>query len=163
MSKRLTQSEVQSYLWGAANILRGLVAAGDYNQYIFPLLSSKRLSDVWDGEYDEAFADTGDADYAKIKIPKAMGAFLNVDTSRTYTMEEVMEIARGFAPPGFELSESMVAGFLGLGQMGTPIASFLLKAGYAVTGCDVVPERMAAPVGPRPRSVSAHEMRRDSM
>jgi hypothetical protein len=63
----------------------------------------------------------GEADYSKIKIPKAMGSFLNVDTSRTYTMGEVMEIARGFAPPGFELTESMVASFLGLGQVVNPL------------------------------------------
>ena len=63
----------------------------------------------------------GDADFTKIKIPKYMGAFLNVDTSRTYTMEEVMEIARGFAPPGFEITEALVASFLGLGQMVNPL------------------------------------------
>ncbi|RLD06933.1 MAG: SAM-dependent DNA methyltransferase [Chloroflexi bacterium] len=65
MSIRLTQSELESYLWGAANILRGLVDAGDYKQFIFPLLFYKRLSDVWDEEYAEAFADTADADYAR--------------------------------------------------------------------------------------------------
>jgi hypothetical protein len=63
----------------------------------------------------------GEADYSKIKIPKAMGGFLNIDTSRTYTMEEIMEVARGFAPPGFELTESMVASFLGLGQVVNPL------------------------------------------
>ena len=65
MTNRLTQSELESYLWGAANILRGLVDAGDYKQYIFPLLFYKRLSDVWDEEYTEAFADTEDEDYAR--------------------------------------------------------------------------------------------------
>ena len=63
----------------------------------------------------------GDADFTKIKIPKYMGTFLSVDTSRTYTMDEVMEIARGFAPPGFELTEAMVASFLGLGQVVNPM------------------------------------------
>ena len=48
---RLSQSELESYLWGAATILRGLVDAGDYKQVIFPLLFYKRLSDVWDEEY----------------------------------------------------------------------------------------------------------------
>ncbi|MBN1148738.1 MAG: SAM-dependent DNA methyltransferase [Anaerolineales bacterium] len=62
---RLTQSELEAYLWGAANILRGLVDAGDYKQYIFPLLFYKRLSDVWDEEYAEAFADTEDDNYAR--------------------------------------------------------------------------------------------------
>lgn len=63
----------------------------------------------------------GEADYAKIKIPKQVGAFLNVDTDKTYTMEEVMEIARGMAPPGFELTEAMVASFLGLGAVVNPL------------------------------------------
>jgi type I restriction enzyme M protein len=65
MTNRLSQAELESYLWGAAIILRGLVDAGDYKQYIFPLLFYKRLSDVWDAEYAEAFADTNDEDYAR--------------------------------------------------------------------------------------------------
>jgi len=64
MTSRLSQSELESYLWGAANILRGLVDAGDYKQYIFPLLFYKRLSDVWYEEYTEAYADTCDQTYA---------------------------------------------------------------------------------------------------
>lgn len=62
---RLTLSELESYLWGAATILRGLVDAGDYKQYVFPLLFYKRLSDVWDEEFATALADSGDADYAR--------------------------------------------------------------------------------------------------
>jgi len=65
MSDRLTQSELEAYLWGAAVILRGLVDAGDYKQYIFPLLFYKRISDVWDAEYADALAETGDSDYAR--------------------------------------------------------------------------------------------------
>jgi type I restriction enzyme M protein len=70
MTDRLTQSELESYLWGAAIILRGLVDAGDYKQYIFPLLFYKRLSDVWDADYAEAAAEfagneTQDKDYAE--------------------------------------------------------------------------------------------------
>lgn len=65
MTDRLTVPELESYLWGAATILRGLVDAGDYKQYIFPLLFYKRLSDVWDAEYAEALADTHEADYAR--------------------------------------------------------------------------------------------------
>lgn len=61
---RISLAELESYLWGAATILRGLVDAGDYKQFIFPLLFYKRLSDVWDADYAEAFSDTDDADYA---------------------------------------------------------------------------------------------------
>jgi type I restriction enzyme M protein len=65
MKDRLTQSELEAYLWGAAIILRGLVDAGDYKQYIFPLLFYKRLSDVWDADYAEAFDENQDDEYAK--------------------------------------------------------------------------------------------------
>ena len=38
MSTLLSQQELESYLWGAAPRLRGLIDASDYKQYIFPLL-----------------------------------------------------------------------------------------------------------------------------
>lgn len=53
----MTHQELQSYLWGAATILRGLVDAGDYKQFIFPLVFYKRLSDVWDEDYARALAE----------------------------------------------------------------------------------------------------------
>lgn len=64
MTERLSQKELESYLWGAATLLRGLIDASDYKQYIFPLLFFKRLSDVWEGDYAEAFKDTQDEGYS---------------------------------------------------------------------------------------------------
>ena len=64
MSEHLTQRELESHLWGAATLLRGLVDASDYKQYIFPLMFFKRLSDVWDEDYLEALGETGDEGYA---------------------------------------------------------------------------------------------------
>jgi type I restriction enzyme M protein len=65
-SKRITQQELESYLWGAAVLLRGLIDAGDYKQFIFPLLFYKRVSDVWDEEYQAALANSGgDLSYAQ--------------------------------------------------------------------------------------------------
>ena len=58
MSNHLSQKELESYLWGAATLLRGLIDASDYKQYIFPLLFFKRLSDVWDEDYRDAFEDS---------------------------------------------------------------------------------------------------------
>ncbi|MGJ0485997.1 MAG: type I restriction-modification system subunit M [Methylomicrobium sp.] len=64
--KRITQQELESYLWGAAVLLRGLIDAGDYKQFIFPLLFFKRVSDVWDEEYQIALAESGgDLSYAQ--------------------------------------------------------------------------------------------------
>ncbi len=37
----MTQQQLEKYLWGAATYLRGNIDAGDYKQYIFPLLFFK--------------------------------------------------------------------------------------------------------------------------
>lgn len=61
----MTQQQLEKYLWGAATYLRGHIDAGDYKQFIFPLLFFKRISDVWDEEYQTALKDSdGDLDYA---------------------------------------------------------------------------------------------------
>ncbi len=61
----MTQQELEKYLWGAATTLRGTIDAGDYKQYIFPLLFFKRISDVYDEEFDKAMAESGgDLEYA---------------------------------------------------------------------------------------------------
>ncbi|MCI1963279.1 MAG: type I restriction-modification system subunit M [Ancrocorticia sp.] len=66
MSKRITQEQLESYLWGAAELLRGLIDAGDYKQYIFPLVFLKRISDVYDEERAQALALYGDEDLADL-------------------------------------------------------------------------------------------------
>ena len=72
----MTQKELESYLWGAATYLRGFIDAGDYKQYIFPLLFYKRICDVYDEEYEEALTESdGDLEYAafdenhRFKVP----------------------------------------------------------------------------------------------
>ena len=66
MSKRITQQQLESYLWGAAELLRGLIDAGDYKQYIFPLVFLKRISDVYDEEHAKALAVYGDETLADL-------------------------------------------------------------------------------------------------
>lgn len=61
----ITLKKLEGYLWEAANILRGPVDASDFKTYIFPLLFFKRISDVYDEEFQEALdASDGDFDYA---------------------------------------------------------------------------------------------------
>jgi type I restriction enzyme M protein len=61
----MNQQQLEKYLWGAATALRGTIDAGDYKQYIFPLLFFKRISDVYDEEFETALAESeGDAAYA---------------------------------------------------------------------------------------------------
>ena len=62
MTSRITQEELNSYLWNAAVLLRTHIDAGAYKQYIFPLLFFKRLSDVYDEECEEILAAFGDED-----------------------------------------------------------------------------------------------------
>jgi type I restriction enzyme M protein len=61
----MTQQQLEKYLWGAATLLRGTIDAGDYKQYIFPLLFFKRICDVYDEEFERALKESdGDMEYA---------------------------------------------------------------------------------------------------
>ncbi|MBI3922506.1 MAG: SAM-dependent DNA methyltransferase [Armatimonadetes bacterium] len=55
----ISHQQLESYLWGAATLLRGTIDAGDYKQFIFPLLFYKRLCDVFDEETQIALAESG--------------------------------------------------------------------------------------------------------
>lgn len=72
----MNQFELEKYLWGAATALRGKIDAGDYKQYIFPLLFFKRICDVYDEEFNKALIKSnGDIEFAnfaenhKFQIP----------------------------------------------------------------------------------------------
>ena len=63
---------LESYLWGAAVLLRGSIDATSYKEYIFPLLFFKRVSDVWDEEHAasmEKFGEDFPEDHV-VKIPE---------------------------------------------------------------------------------------------
>ncbi|MBK9096710.1 MAG: SAM-dependent DNA methyltransferase [bacterium] len=73
----MTQQQLEKYLWGAATYLRGHIDAGDYKQYIFPLLFFKRICDVYDEEFEVALTESnGDLDFAafeenhRFQVPK---------------------------------------------------------------------------------------------
>lgn len=65
--KKLTLSQLEQYLSKAAWILKGPVDASDFKVYIFPLLFFKRISDVYDEEYQNALQESGgDVEYAQL-------------------------------------------------------------------------------------------------
>ena len=64
-------------------------------------------------------------DMNKIKIPERMAPQFNADPNRTYTMQEVMDLVQAVVPPGMEVTESMVASFLGLGAVVNPLEADL--------------------------------------
>lgn len=55
--QRLTLQKLESHLWGAADILRGKIDSSDYKHYIFGLLFFKRLSDVWNEEFEKRLGE----------------------------------------------------------------------------------------------------------
>lgn len=50
---KIELEKIENYLFESANYLRGHIDAGDYKQFIFPLLFLKRICDVYDEEYKE--------------------------------------------------------------------------------------------------------------
>jgi len=64
---KITLSQLEQYLSKAAWILKGPVDASDFKIYIFPLLFFKRISDVYDEEYQLALEESeGDVEYASL-------------------------------------------------------------------------------------------------
>lgn len=65
--EKITLSQLEQYLSKAAWILKGPVDASDFKVYIFPLLFFKRISDVYDEEYQLALEESeGDEEYATL-------------------------------------------------------------------------------------------------
>ncbi|MBT4921706.1 MAG: SAM-dependent DNA methyltransferase [Rickettsiales bacterium] len=79
IDEKFTQAQLEQHLWRAADILRGSIDSSDYKHYIFGLLFFKRLSDVWQEEYEQAYATfkdeelAADPDEHRFAIPE--GAF----------------------------------------------------------------------------------------
>ena len=65
--RRLSLDEMKQFLWSAAVRLRGQIDAAGYKEYIFPLLFFKRISDVYDEQYDGYVAEGG-AEYANSQV-----------------------------------------------------------------------------------------------
>jgi type I restriction enzyme M protein len=95
---QLTQQKLERHLWGAADILRGKIDSSDYKHYIFGLLFFKRLSDVWEEEYELRMAEYNDSELAadpdehRFHIPQ--GAFWN--DVRKHTTDIGQELNNAF-------------------------------------------------------------------
>lgn len=76
-SVTITQKDLESRLWDAANALRGPVDPADFKTYVFPMLFWKWISDTWAYEHDTAFDEYGDdldeeieADFHRFEMPE---------------------------------------------------------------------------------------------
>ena len=79
MTERLSQQELESYLWGAATLLRGLINANDYKQYIFPLLFFWQIHDALMGGLGAA------AGYVRT-LPRTFFALADVAQAHLFTL-----------------------------------------------------------------------------
>ena len=76
----LTARELQSYLWEAANILRGsAVDRTDCKGYILPLLFVfKRICDVWNEETAETYGDVDPSQFPEVHRFQAVSPALKL-------------------------------------------------------------------------------------
>ncbi|MCK4699923.1 MAG: hypothetical protein KAT38_06300, partial [Bacteroidales bacterium] len=63
----------------------------------------------------------GSVDLDKIKLPDRFAKMFDADPDKSYSMSEIIEMVQPMVPEGFEVTESVVAGFLGLGAVVNPM------------------------------------------
>lgn len=117
----ISLDEMKTFLWGAATRLRGQIDAAGYKEYIFPLLFFKRISDVYDEQYN-GFLREGGEEYAgmqvedlAIKIPQGAhwGDVREVTENVGQKLVEAF-IAIEQANPGEEVDGRVVGGLEGI-------------------------------------------------
>ena len=117
----ISLDELKSFLWGAATRLRGQIDAAGYKEYIFPLLFFKRISDVYDEQF-EGFVAEGGEEYAGMQAEEL--AIRIPDGAHWRDVREVTEnvgqrlveafIAIEQANPGEEADGRVVGGLDGI-------------------------------------------------
>lgn len=117
----ISLDELKSFLWGAATRLRGQIDAAGYKEYIFPLLFFKRISDVYDEQFDN-FVREGGEEYAGMQAEEL--AIRIPDGAHWRDVREVTEnvgqrlveafIAIEQANPGEEADGRIIGGLDGI-------------------------------------------------
>lgn len=117
----ISLDELKSFLWRAATRLRGQIDAAGYKEYIFPLLFFKRISDVYDEQFEDFVAEGGE-EYAGMQAAEL--AIRIPDGAHWRDVREVTEnvgqrlveafIAIEQANPGEEADGRVIGGLDGI-------------------------------------------------
>lgn len=120
-NETISLDELKSFLWGAATRLRGQIDAAGYKEYIFPLLFFKRISDVYDEQFEDFVAEGG-VEYAGMQAAEL--AIRIPDGAHWRDVREVTEnvgqrlveafIAIEQANPGEEADGRVIGGLDGI-------------------------------------------------
>ena len=120
-NEQISLDDLKSFLWGAATRLRGQIDAAGYKEYIFPLLFFKRISDVYDEQF-EGFVSEGGEEYAEMQAEEL--AIRIPDGAHWRDVREVTEnvgqrlveafIAIEQANPGEEADGRVIGGLDGI-------------------------------------------------
>ena len=89
LDETISLDELKSFLWGAATRLRGQIDAAGYKEYIFPLLFFKRISDVYDEQFEDFVAEGGE-EYAGMQAAELA---IRIRASRPYVIRHGKVIA----------------------------------------------------------------------
>ena len=121
LDETISLDELKSFLWGAATRLRGQIDAAGYKEYIFPLLFFKRISDVYDEQFEDFVAEGGE-EYAGMQAAEL--AIRIPDGAHWRDVREVTEnvgqrlveafIAIEQANPGEEANGRVIGGLDGI-------------------------------------------------
>ena len=121
LGEQISLDDLKSFLWGAATRLRGQIDAAGYKEYIFPLLFFKRISDVYDEQFED-FVCEGGVEYANMQAEEL--AIRIPDGAHWNDVREVTEnvgqrlveafIAIEQANPGEEADGRVIGGLDGI-------------------------------------------------
>lgn len=67
----------------------------------------------------------GGVNMKSIKMPRRFASMVGAEAGKTYSMDEIIELVKPIVPPGMEVTNSMIAGFMGLGAAVNPLADDL--------------------------------------
>jgi len=96
ISSKLTQADLETFLWKAADILRGSIDSSEYKHFIFGLLFLKRLSDEFEEERKQVQGDPEDSDNYQFFVP---------DRARWKNIRKISEGIGNAIDKGFEALE----------------------------------------------------------